>query len=925
MLTRKPHLDLPLRKAGPRCQKGLLFLILGLFWVGTPLLQADSSGLKVQTFKTHGRLTVAIDSTVSTQWKNSKQGFELLLKGLSLADLGAPLGEEEQWKAQFKAVGDPRIASLRFSDSAAGVRIEGKWKYPTGPSAPAYPEMEVFEYRNNAEAGGAQSAQNAYIVDFWLKKSPTVAEVQAEKTRSARLEASRKSELISKQRADRKIAMERQRAEIEDVASFCRDPLSEKTDLFLPFLPHHEKVDFSKWLSTRTPDEHFSYFRPTGNDREAQHIRLAQDLYKQGKPALVIRTIEFFDHDFPASKHRHEMHFLKANALIRLGMADQGQQILSHLLTEAQDSPVALYSGMYVAANQIEKGSALVSLESFLWLINHYPQHRLTWVFHLGAAEALYSLKQTERAAKEYEWVVEKGPAQARAQAAVRVGDLFLERFQYEQALAAYYQGLSHFKKEVSQYPSIFVNRAEALYQLGQYDRAKEAFETFLDRYSSHPAGWRAAFRLGEIHGRREGQNAREASRKWFYETINRFPTSPGAPLARLRLMTCDDHGGFTYESMERFMAEDAEHYDGRGEVALKKYKEFRNLAHIRALVTMGKEERAVAMALDELQSGPQAESRPFLRKIVGALFRRSVLQMLAQGKGYDALAFYQDKKDLITKEMPAFQLDFLLQLSQAASDLGLGELGRQLVDSYQQLTKADRSMASADEDLESGMRASEQNFAKAKALWISSGASAQAEIRGLLAKVKEESRFSYEREIILGLLDEAEGKLGSARTHAAKAQVLKTGISRTEDMQLEGWLGSLEARAGESKVAFEIFKNLEKRLELNAAQAKSSVLGLPALPTMETVLMNQGELLEKLGRWSEAATTYGKAVEKGWGGNRAQYGFAKALLKTGGTENLQKGHATLEKLAVSKNDDFWKRLAMETLANDKTAKEGGK
>jgi len=46
-------------------------------------------------------------------------------------------------------------------------------------------------------------------------------------------------------------------------------------------------------------------------------------LYEQGKNALALRTLVFFDDEHPNSAFREEMTFLRANALIKLGMTEE--------------------------------------------------------------------------------------------------------------------------------------------------------------------------------------------------------------------------------------------------------------------------------------------------------------------------------------------------------------------------------------------------------------------------------------------------------------------------------------------------------------------------------------------------------------------------------------------------------------------------
>ena len=908
---------------------------------GLSPLSLWAAGLKVQTFKTHSRLMVAIDDGVPAQWKKSRQGFDLLLKGIGLADLGAPLGGESAWTEKFKTIKDPNLSALKISESAAGVRIEGRWKYLTGLDAPADAQMETFEFRDKTPH---------YVIDFWPKKGPTLREVQAARAQAQNLARMKAAQVTAKKQTDRRLASEKMRADGENVSNFCQEPLSDKTDVFLPFLPYHEKVDFSRWIPSRTPDENFTYYRPTSRDKESQYIRLALDLYKQGKNALVLRTLDFFEKDYPQSDRMHEMRFLRANALIKLGLPKDATPILARLGVDSKDSSVAVYAAMFTAGAQIEGGSSLAALESFLWLINHYPEHHLAWVFHLGAAESLFSMKQTERAAKEYQWVAENGPSdRAKAQAALRIGDLYLDRLQYEHALAAYYQGLNRFGEEAKEFPGVFVNRGETLYQLGQMDRAQDVFKMFLKAFPAHPSGWRATYRLGEINGRKADPESLHASRNWFYKTINNYPTSPGATLARLRLIPCGDHGGFDIKGLDQFMAGDAQKFDGRGEVSIKRYRDMKGLAYVRGLVMLGQEERAVILAMEELRLSPISETQQFLRKIIGSLFRRSILNLLDQGKKYEALAFYQDKKDMIIREIPFFQLDYLLKLSQAAADLGLGTMAQQLIAMHEKAENSEnarnqgRRVASGSATSASDMldeeHESEQEYSKAKALWVSAeGLGKKAEIRTLLNKISDRSRFGFEREVLLGVMDAQDGKFSSALNHVAKAQLLKPAQLNKNDISLETWLASLEARVGDPRVAYEMYTNLERHLStLNKGykfetDPSLSLLGVPAFITAGTTVEQvqqqtwqiQGELLEKMNRWGEAATVYSKLVEKGWGGGRVLFSYAKVLLKTGSAGNQEKGRSAMRQLASSTEDNFWKKLAKETLAND-TAKEGGK
>lgn len=876
---------------------------------------AHGDSVSIETLKTHSRLTILIDSNLTVQKQLSQAGFELFMDGATLADLGVPAGEEAAWKTQFRKINDPRLASLKFTQGPvtwdggkhSGLKISGTWKFPAGSQALANPAMEWFDYRKSFPA--------QFIVDFWHKKGATVNEIRA-KLRKDKLLAQLKQEKEEIQkRADRKLAKEKAKAEAEDVGRFCQVPLSENTDLFVPFLPYHEKIDFSVWFASKTPDAQFHYLLPTAKTKEAQYIRLALKLYEQGDPGLTIRTLDFFDQEFPDSVYRYDMRFLRANAMIKLNFRKPAQLILKQLMSESRESPGALYSAMYLAGHQIASGSYHEALENFMWLNSNYPGHRLDWVFHLGAAEALFMLKETERAAKEYEWIIENAQDDsAKAKAALRIGDLYLTHSFNERALASYYQGIRYFSEEAKNFPAVHINRAEALYQIGDYEAAHKAFDEFLSKFSAHPAGWRATFRLGEIHARQQSEAGRREGRTWYQETINRYPTSPGAMLARLRLVPCGDHGGLSEDAALRFFSNEAEQFNTRGEFQVTPYRDLRSLTKVRHLVITGKDSEAVVSAIAEIKQSPTSKARPFLAHIAATLFRKHILDLLRAGGKYEALAFYSEKKPFLPHDGIPAESDYLVSLSRAASDLGFGNLASTFITN----TRSPASVPSSnDNNLEDVVIEAEKAFTQAQALWVASGTEASQQIRKLLASVPEESSFSFGREVLLGLLDEREDNPTSALKHAIGAQLLVPKNDFSSYLNFQAWLASLHTKVGSSKIAIDIYRNLAKALENNEAMKNVKgipYLELPPVPPLESVLLTLGGLLEKAGQWGDAASVYARAIDAKLGGNHALYSYASSLAKTGKAADLEKAKEATNKLINSKEDDFWKRLAEENL-----------
>jgi hypothetical protein len=319
-------------------------------------------------------------------------------------------------------------------------------------------------------------------------------------------------------------------------------------------------------------------------------------------------------------------------------------------------------------------------------------------------------------------------------------------------------------------------------------------------------------------------------------------------------------------------------------------------------------------------------------------------------------LAFYQDKIDLLPRSLRFIEHEFLLHLSEAASDLSLGKLAKELAEEYREAVRGDSHREPAgDSGPTQKLRHSEEKFAHAKALWVSGRQEAgffkdpegAAKVRKLLNEVGEQSPFSFEREIILSLLDakEAESKeakkagreqllLKAALVHATNAQLLSPsrgpGVPETlggaTDATLASWVARLEGRIGDPKVALEMCGNLESFLRKKESQESKeskqsgdslvAVLGMPSVIRLDELLLLKAELLEKQADWGAAAGAYEQAVQAGFNSNRILFGQARALLKTGEADAREKALAILGKFADPKSDDLWKRLASETLSN---------
>ncbi|MBC7387211.1 MAG: tetratricopeptide repeat protein [Cryobacterium sp.] len=895
-------------------------LALALMSVGgltaSASLAVASSSVQLQTFKSHSRLEISLDGSVETEWKEENGGFALLLKGMTLADLS--LGG-----SNLASLRDTRLANVRMDETDAGVIIHGKWNFGKGESLPVNPLMEKFSYR--------EQSPSRLVIDFWPKAGVTVGETKKLEKERIHRDSILHAEGESKKKANRRTAALEAIAVSSDVARFCKEPLNEESDIFLEFVPFHENADAVSAGPVGPPDENYPFLTPKKGAPDEKYVSLALELYAKHDYALALRTLDFFEKESPGSIHRVDMRFLRANALMHIELKAPAEALFESIRESSPGTPAALASALYLAEEKRRAGNDLQVIERYLWIAGHYPKHREVGNWRMLAAEALYRIKQTDRAVKEYEWIVANATTQAaRADAALRIGDAYLFRSQYDQALAAYYRASVKFPAEFSRQPSAQINRGEALYWLGQLDRSGAQFTSFLKQFPGHPAGWRALLRNAEIAGRKPGQAAADESRTLFLDTVNRFPFSPGAVIARMRLIPCGDHGGFDARTATEFFKNETEKFDGQGEVRMEHFGEFRSAIRVRSLILLDDPVAALDSAIrekDEInrKSGVHAWLGDMERK----LFRKQILDLLDGGKKFEAVQFF-DKyapkvnlsetlpEDVTPDRVAAADPEYLLRLSRVASEIGLGRTAEEISKRYALEAKklgVGRTLASA--DLDARLKDSERAFTNAKAAWTQDGKKNEPEIRTDLNRMVDESPFAFQKEIILGMMSERDKKWASALSHASRAALLlgkMTSDDSVERQVLDQWTARLYVKAENFKAALEMFRRLQRpKVVAQNSHAKAEGVGLSGIDSRANWILEEAELAGKLGRWGESAEAFGRAVDGNLGGNRAVVGYALSLEKAG--KNEEKVSELLKKAAESGTDDFWKDLARKKLA----------
>jgi len=809
----------------------------------------------------------------------------------------------------------------------------GEWAYPQGAMAPAAPAMDTFPYRD--------SKNGRFVLDFWVKNGPTKLEANSKKITQSRDQARRDAEKLTSERRAIQERDAKEIANLADIGRFCQEPFQNGKDLFLSFYPLHERLNLSKFLPTQAPDENYPYLRPEAKNEDADYARLAYQLYDKKKFALVLKTLDFHRDAVRKSEFARDLRFLRANAIWQLNQKPEAEREFAAIRDEQVGHPSSLFSAIYLANQAREKEDFLPAYEGYLWIGQKYPEHEKAWVFRLIAAEMLYEMRQMDRAEAEYDWLIKNSPTrEGRALAATRIGNVFLYRRQYAEAIAAYFRAQKDYPEESKKSAFLTMNRADALYWMGGTVQSETTFLDILKKFPENSGGWRALVRLGELTGRKAVAKHGAESRSFFLEAINRYPFSPGTVLARMRLIPCGDHAGFTAETAKLFFEGDARSYTGAGEVRVDDYPAIRAIYRVKSLILFKSYQAALDAVFEEKEQLPrQSPVLANLEDIQRRLFRKNIVELLDANKTFEAAKFYDDRIDRMPMSPPesdgseAINPEYLLRLSRGVSAMGLGTLAQKIYDKYAELQTGYEVTRFSETRQEKRLgldarKQSERAFTLAKALATEDRKKNAAEIRKQLAQVSGDSPYSFQRFVLESVIDADSGKTQSALAAAEKARLLLGGIKgdyTVEAAGLDQWIADLQLKTGAKYAAIEIYAKIAERYPeagSDPGREPSSYLSgwLPPLQSKDQLMQNQADIYASLGKWVDAANVYERAISSGVKSNRVRYEFARALMKSNPKDS--KAIEVLNQLAESKETDFWTELARKSIAG-LTAKEG--
>ena len=881
------------------------------------------SSLDIQHHSSFSRLNIALDESFKPIIRNHSKGFEVRIPSANLLDLGIPMGGEKEFNQQMKDLRDSRLAELTVSEKDSELVIRGKYAFPSGKEAFAKPEMELFDFYRKEDG--------KFVIDFWYKKGLTAIEALKQKRKFDLKKIEDKKSEILKKEDERKAQKEKRVEESKTALRFCETPLSRDNSLWVRYRAEHPVLNFNSYFPEFIPDHGFKYKEPAGKSEEDQMVRLAVKLSRENKHALVVKTVEFLKKGYPTSAFMREMEFLKASSYYRLEMHEQGKILIQELAKIENKSDVGVQANAFLAAQSFRNQEWLAANDIFLKIRKNHPDHPLTWLFRYGIAESLYQIRQYDQARPEFEWLAKNAPnLKIKNEAGYKLGDLYFNRNQFAQAINAYESVLQRGQDGLAGYPHVYMNLGESYFQLEEFVKAEGSFKKYLEIARAQPTAWKASLRVAEIRSMKSPKE----SEKNYTETVNQYPMTPGAAIARLRMLPCGSHGGFDLLSAIRYVnSDEVKKIEDPAAFYSTSLSELVGLTEVRTLLSFNEDEKAIEKGLAHLRENPSMEARKLIeRGIVGGV-KRLLGKKLDDQDYYGAIAFYEKHGEYLPA--PTFDPncdEMRLKIARFAADKKLATLALRIIEPFRSSDEVGLKIAANEIQknlqLESTDEMESRAIVEAKSMWNGEKFNAKdekesEEFLSKLDSIRDQSRFAPERDLLKSLFYRLKGNDDRAFLVGRKLASGMNGFSQYTKAQSWSYIAELGAKAKDhafSASAFHQARLLVGKLT-EKDQPSFEYRHFPNAPTKARLYASEGEQLEYQEKWKEAVALYNEAIENKLGGNHVLYAHARAILKDGGRDSRLIASRSLEKIKQSQDDDVWKTLAQKAL--DSIAKEG--
>lgn len=673
-----------------------------------------------------------------------------------------------------------------------------------------------------------------------------------------------------------------------------------------------------------------------GDSNENKEARLLLTLFKNDRQGLFLATAKEFLRKFPDTKYdeivRYAMadtHYslwvkerqfneenkIKSEANLHDTDFEEAMGIYNNLVEKYPDSPMTTRTLLLVGYSYLERGDSFGALKTFQRFVRLKPESKYAGQVKISIARAFLSLNRWDDAIRELAAVEKESKnTKDRQEASYRHGDVYFRKGDYEKAISVYDAAIKKYPEATGRFPNAFYNLAEARFRLGQERAAIDSFRQFLQKFPDHDHGGYAMTRLGELIETLVGAEDRRVTGA-FFESYFRFRSTPGADVARMRVLTAripkmkDRELKDALLEITEIVKRDAE---------LPFIKEFQVISVADAFTERKEYDRATKDLVQFYKENTQSKHLPLIKGRIVRNLADSIRNSVDKGDFIQGLRLYSRDQSGWLKGVKRADLPFLA--GRAFESAGVfTDAATHYKETLQRLeaqTADQRDVFETPISKESvhlrlaAMAAQQKDY---------SGAEAQ------LKQIKDTKVLSNaeraERAGLAADVSEARGQAEVARKYLAEV------IKAFEETKAEAEVVvPLHLRVAKLATKDRDFKTAETSVEAAMKILDTEKEGPTAEKHKALALESRAEIMIARGKKREAIDSYQKLLElpiaqadatrKGY--DSVRYRLGQLMFETGDLKGAEKTWSGL----ASDEKNLWKRLAAEQMTGAKWREE---
>lgn len=670
---------------------------------------------------------------------------------------------------------------------------------------------------------------------------------------------------------------------------------------------------------------------------ENAEARLLLTLFQNKRQALLLKTGQEFLKKYPRSEYDEMIRYLMADTHYDLWASERQSKLdnkismkegnrhdtdfesamglYGTLAEKYPKSPMTERTLLLMGYSYLERGDPVNALKTFQRFVRLRPDSNQAGQVKLSIARAYLFLNRWDDALKELDDVEKnaKNPRD-RAEAAFRRGDVLFRQAQlnntpYTDSMTAYQRAIDSYPEATGRFPNAFYNLAEAQFRMDRHVEAIDSYRKFLQKFPQHKHGGFAMTRIGELIESLVGADDPRVTGA-FFESYFRFRSTPGADIARVRVLT-----GRMPKMKDKELKDSIREID---EIAkrnddLPLMPEFRTITAADALTHRGEFDLAVKNLDDFYRANSQSRKLDLIKSRIVHNIVEKIGRQVREGDFIQALRTYSANRDGWLKTTDRLDLPFYVASAYEKAGV-FNEAQKHYAETLAALEK--RGKAKPSDPFERTPSADRLRLRlAATAAQDRDFMAAESHLKNLRAPASLPAPEQAERAELAAATAEARGQVDLARNYLSQ---MATRLSREAKSpeQVAREMAQLHLRETELSMRAKDWK----RAEESAARAWGVVKTSEDEAMKAKVLETQAEVLLRRGKRREAIAAYkalldlnvANADHSRGGYDSVRYRLGRIYFEAGDLKLAEETWTSLPK--DSKN--IWSQLASEQMTS---------